>query len=198
MIYFLIFLISYLIGSISGSLTISKLFFNEDIRKKGSGNAGTTNTFRVYGKKYARIAFLIDILKGILAVFIASLFKTEYGIYLAATSVVIGHCWPIFYNFKGGKGVATSFGVNLYIVPIAALVQFVVFTIINYTMSFVSLASILSMISAVIVTLLLYIKNTPLIITIILNTIIVIITHKDNIKRLKNKEENKTNLIKNI
>lgn len=198
MIYFLIFLISYLIGSISGSLTISKLFFNEDIRKKGSGNAGTTNTFRVYGKKYARIAFFIDILKGILAVFIASLFNTEYGIYLAATSVVIGHCWPIFYNFKGGKGVATSFGVNLYIVPIAALVQFVVFTIINYTMSFVSLASILSMISAVIVTLLLYIKNTPLIITIILNTIIVIITHKDNIKRLKNKEESKTNLIKNI
>ena len=198
MIYFLIFLISYLIGSISGSLTISKLFFNEDIRKKGSGNAGTTNTFRVYGKKYARIAFFIDILKGILAVFIASLFNTKYGIYLAATSVVIGHCWPIFYNFKGGKGVATSFGVNIYIVPIAALVQFIVFTVINYTMSFVSLASILSMLSAVIVTLLLYIKNTPLIITIILNTIIVIITHKDNIKRLKNKEESKTNLIKNI
>ena len=107
----LILIFVYLLGSISGSIIVSKNFFKEDIRLKGSGNAGTTNAFRAYGVKYAALAMSIDFIKTIVAILIAdkvglAIGASEFTKYISGVVVVIGHIWPIYYNFKGGKGVA--------------------------------------------------------------------------------------------
>ncbi|MFM1581645.1 glycerol-3-phosphate acyltransferase, partial [Helcococcus bovis] len=138
MIYLLIVLISYMMGSISGAIIVSYSLFKEDIRLKGSGNAGSTNVFRNYGIKYAALAFIIDSLKGILAPLIAYYLDSQYGQYIAGVVVVIGHVWPIYYGFKGGKGMATSIGVNIYTDYRIAILQGIGFLIFNYTVKIVS------------------------------------------------------------
>ena len=108
-------LISYLIGSINSSILISKAVTGKDIRKSGSGNAGATNMLRTMGKKYAVITLIIDILKGVVALIIARLMQglgvEPWAEYIAGVCVVLGHNFPVFFGFKGGKGVATSLGV---------------------------------------------------------------------------------------
>lgn len=191
MTYVIIALIAYFFGNITGSYIVSKLGFSEDIRTKGSGNAGTTNIFRNYGIFPALITLLIDVSKGYLAVLVASKFDAKYGIYLASIMVVVGHCWPIVLGFKGGKGVATTAGVMLYHAPILLIVGVILFFIIVGIGKIVSLASILLMVFGVISMLIFKVENVALKITTIILALIVIYCHRENIVRIKEGRENK-------
>lgn len=191
----LILIFVYLLGSISGSIIISKNFFREDIRLKGSGNAGTTNAFRAYGVKYAALAMIIDFIKTILAMLIAdkvglAVGASEFTKYISGVVVVIGHIWPIYYNFKGGKGVACSIMVNLYLSPIIVIIQLIEFFTLNYIFRIMSLTSLILTYSAVIYQ---FIKNNnlPMLIMLIVNAIIITYSHRENIKRLFKGKENK-------
>ena len=118
-VYILVAIIAYLIGSINFSVILSKKFAGFDVREKGSGNAGTTNMLRSVGKKAAAITLICDILKGVVAIGIAILFgyipdmNKELLLQIAGIAVILGHTFPVFFGFKGGKGVATSLGVLL-------------------------------------------------------------------------------------
>ncbi len=191
----LILIFVYLLGSISGSIIVSKNFFKEDIRLKGSGNAGTTNAFRAYGVKYAALAMSIDFIKTILAMLIAdkvglAIGASEFTKYISGVVVVIGHIWPIYYNFKGGKGVACSIMVNLYLSPIIVIIQLIEFFTLNYILRIMSITSLILTYSAVIYQ---FIKNDnlPLLIMLIINAIIITYSHRENVKRLFEGKENK-------
>lgn len=191
----LILIFVYLLGSISGSIIVSKNFFREDIRLKGSGNAGTTNAFRAYGVKYAALAMSIDFIKTILAMLIAdkvgfAIGASEFTKYISGVVVVIGHIWPIYYNFKGGKGVACSIMVNLYLSPIIVIIQLIEFFTLNYILRIMSITSLILTYSAVIYQ---FIKNDnlPMLIMLIINAIIITYSHRENVKRLFEGKENK-------
>ena len=120
----------YLLGSISTGVVLSRLFAKTDIRSQGSGNAGTTNMLRVLGRKMALLTFIGDMLKGIIAVFIGKwLIGGELGGLLGVVGAVLGHYYPLYFGFKGGKGIATSFGSLLFVFPVQALLAFAVFLI---------------------------------------------------------------------
>lgn len=191
MIYVIVFLISYLLGSISGSLFVSNVIFKQDIRTMGSGNAGTTNIYRAYGMKYAVLSFAIDIGKGLLASFIGYHLNNQYGAYIAGTAVVIGHVWPIFHKFKGGKGMATSISVFAFHDYKIVIMMGLLFLFFIKTVKIVSLASIILTVTALIYVVLFHSHNTPFIIMTIINSIIVIYSHRSNIKRLIEGTENK-------
>lgn len=191
MIYVIVFLISYLLGSISGSLFVSNVIFKQDIRTMGSGNAGTTNIYRAYGIKYAVLSFAIDIGKGLLASFIGYHLNNQYGVYIAGTAVVIGHVWPIFHKFKGGKGMATSISVFAFHDYKIVIMMGLLFLFFIKTVKIVSLASIILTVTALIYVVLFHSHNTPFIIMTIINSIIVIYSHRSNIKRLIEGTENK-------
>lgn len=148
MILFII-ILAYLIGSIPISIWFGKIFFGKDIRKAGSGNAGTTNAFRVFGIIPALIILSLDILKGYLALS----FSTDSIVQLfLAISVIIGHIFPIFANFKGGKGVATSFGCFLAINPLLLVIPSVIWLFTIFYTKISSIASLLSILSLLIYT----------------------------------------------
>ncbi|EHR34487.1 glycerol-3-phosphate 1-O-acyltransferase PlsY [Helcococcus kunzii] len=191
MIYVIVFLISYLLGSISGSLFVSNVIFKQDIRTMGSGNAGTTNIYRAYGMKYAVLSFAIDIGKGLLASFIGYHLNNQYGAYIAGTAVVIGHVWTIFHKFKGGKGMATSISVFAFHDYKIVIMMGLLFLFFIKTVKIVSLASIILTVTALIYVVLFHSHNTPFIIMTIINSIIVIYSHRSNIKRLIEGTENK-------
>lgn len=140
--YIIIALSAYLIGNISGGLIISKIFLKKDIRDHGSGNAGATNALRVFGAKIGILTFAIDFLKGLLITYIGRRYLGDMGAFLAGLFVVLGHDWPIIYGFKGGKGIATSFGVLIAVSPIHILLVFVLFLIIVAISKYVSLGSV--------------------------------------------------------
>ncbi len=148
----LLIVLAYLIGSIPTALIVSKKFFGIDIRDYGSGNMGATNTFRVLGSKYGTLVMVIDILKGVVA---ASLYgfipfylhnefeRTNFMIGLGM-SAMLGHIFPLFAGFKGGKGVATLFGMILAVQPVIAVSCTGVFLLVLYLTRYVSLSSILA------------------------------------------------------
>lgn len=182
--------ISYLIGSFSSAYVLGKLVKKTDIRTYGSGNAGTTNALRVFGKRIGALTFILDILKGILAVYIGGQIMGYNGQLLAGLFAVIGHNWPIFLKFKGGKGIATSFGVLLSLHWPTAIVSLVIFILVIILTKYVSLGSI---ISAIVVPIFGLIINRPLnknyiIVTFTLG-VLAIFRHRGNIKRLLNGNE---------
>ena len=139
----LVIVIGYLLGSISTGVVLSKLFTKTDIRTQGSGNAGTTNMLRILGRKMALFTFVGDILKGIIAVYIGKwLIGGELGGLLGALGAVLGHFYPLYFGFKGGKGIATSFGSLLFVFPIEALLAFTLFLILVYLTHYVSVGSV--------------------------------------------------------
>lgn len=143
MIKMALFLLSYLIGSISFSYLLTKILRNEDIREHGSGNAGATNTLRVLGKGPAIAVLLLDCLKGILVVSVVSwLTDSSVLAVISGLIAVIGHNYPVFYGFKGGKGVATAIGVFAAIAFIPSLLAGVIAIITIWVTRFVSLGSI--------------------------------------------------------
>ena len=145
----IVLIIAYLLGSISTSIIVSKIMIGDDIRNHGSGNAGATNVLRTYGKGAAAIVFLLDILKGVIAVMITRIFFDDM-LYDCASALgaVLGHNFPLYYGFKGGKGVATSLAVLLSLHYPAALIAMATFMIVVLTTKYVSLSSILAALAA--------------------------------------------------
>lgn len=194
---FITILLSYLIGCFSSAYFLGKISQNIDIRNYGSGNAGATNALRVLGKKIGILTFLLDILKGVIAVLIGRYISGFNGSLLAGIFVVLGHDFPIFLGFKGGKGVATSFGVLLLLNWKVALVCLVVASSIIIFTKYVSLGSIVASICtpfAMVLTL--KPVNKYLYITSWILAALSVYRHKTNIVRLYRGEENK--LGKNI
>lgn len=181
--------VAYLIGNISTSFIVAKLMADVDIRSVGSGNAGSTNVLRTLGKKAAAITFLGDSLKGVVAVLIARFFGLHENIELfAGISVVIGHNWPVFLKFKGGKGIATTIGVTLAINYIAALICLSIGIAILIRTKYVSLASI----SAItIFPIFLFFQSREYFIFALILCLLAIYRHRENIQRLLNGTERK-------
>lgn len=189
--YLLVLVISYFIGTISGSYIIGKLFLDKDIRKYGSGNAGTTNAIRVLGKKAGVITFLIDFLKGFAVTFIIGRFFEENLIPMGILGAIIGHDFPFYMNFRGGKGVATTLGaLALYNFPLT-LICYIVWLLGTVITKMVSVGSILFFISIIIVYTFMSELNTYNVVLVNIIALIGIIRHKDNIKRIIAGNENK-------
>ena len=205
--YIIIAIIAYLIGSINFSILISQKKAGYDIRQKGSGNAGTTNMLRNLGKKYAAITLICDVLKGVVAIGIAIIVGNILGdtnkallVQIAGVAVVIGHTFPIFFGFKGGKGVATSLGILLMTNWQLGLICLVFALVLMALTRVVSMGSIAAAILYPVLTLFVggghYIVessglgNGYFIYSVIL-AIIVIFNHRENIKRILSGTENK-------
>lgn len=189
-LYILVSIVGYLLGSINSAVLISTVFYKKDIRTLGSKNAGTTNVLRNFGKKAAAFTFLGDFLKGIIAVLIGLLIKGEIGMVLAGAFAIIGHNWPLYFSFKGGKGVLTSFAVLLFVSPYAALIALAFFVIVVAITRYVSLGSILA--SLVVVAMTYVFKSLgPVFYLTIFVSILVIIRHRTNIVRLIKGRESK-------
>lgn len=187
----------YLLGSLNSAIIVSKTLYHKDIRQFGSGNAGLTNMFRVYGKKGALLTLLGDVLKQIVSVFIGILVAGQTGAYIAGLFCMIGHIFPVYYGFKGGKGVLTAATMILIIDPIIFLVLIVVFAVVLLFTQYVSLASIIAAITypaAVFYAAKLRTGNAPDIYSMLFALfvgLIVIFMHRSNIFRIFNNEESK-------
>ena len=182
----------YLLGSISTGVVLSRLFAKTDIRSQGSGNAGTTNMLRVLGRRMALFTFIGDMLKGIIAVFIGKwLIGGELGGLLGVVGAVLGHYYPLYFGFKGGKGIATSFGSLLFVFPVQALLAFAVFLILVAVTHYVSVGSIAAAITLpLLIVITRFQEPTLWIITVCIGAS-VIWRHRANIKRLMTHTENK-------
>lgn len=197
--------ISYLIGSMPTALWVGKAFFGMDIREHGSGNSGATNTFRVLGKKAGIAVLLIDVIKGLTA---ASLVRyldfIEPGTVryvnlqlLFGLSSVVGHIFPIYANFKGGKGIATLLGMIIGIHYLSALVCMGLFVVILFSTRYVSLSSILAAVAFPLIAVGIYKNEEPFFVAFgIAAAIMVVMTHQKNILRLVAGNENKAKLLK--
>ena len=195
-------LLAYFIGAIPSSVWIGKNFYNIDVREHGSGNAGATNTFRVIGKKAGVIVLLLDILKAWFATVVLSSIANNQSIdYMLALGLVavLGHVFPIYIGFRGGKGIASLLGVIIAVHPLASLYSIIVFITTLLISRFVSLSSILAGFAFPIL-IIFHFQNTHKSLTIfsIMVAVLVIFTHKKNIERLFKKEESKVVLTKKI
>lgn len=200
--------LAYLLGSIPSAVWIGKLFYGIDVREYGSGNAGATNTFRVLGKKAGIPVLLIDALKGFAAVNLVHFFAEEpiseaafvnYKLALGIAAV-IGHIFPVFAGFRGGKGIATLLGLMLAVHYQGALIALSVFVLVFAITKFVSLGSMTAALSFPFIIVLIFQTTVPsLIVFSMFVAILVLITHQKNIERLVRREENKANIsLKNL
>jgi glycerol-3-phosphate acyltransferase PlsY len=206
MVAFLLYpLIAYLLGSIPTAVWVGKRFYNTDVREHGSKNAGATNTFRVLGKKPGTIVLIIDILKGALAVTVPY-FVQQIGTPIEAlievqlicgVAAILGHIFPLFAGFNGGKGVATSLGVIIGLHPLTALICIGLFLIVFLSSAMVSLGAIISAIAFPLVLHFIFEnENVYLLGFSIVLSFAVILAHHKNIGRILKGEENKMNLFK--
>ena len=205
MITVLLILIAYVLGSIPNALWVGKTFKNIDVREHGSKNTGSTNAARVLGPKLGVFTLILDILKGALPTYLgivlgADLLTRMTGIdkldiIVIGMAAILGHTFSLFLKFKGGKAVATTLGVFLVLVPYAILILLVVFFVIFGLTKYVSLASIVSAV-ALPITVYLTTRHIPLTVLGIIIGLLVIIRHKENIKRLINGTESKLSFSK--
>ncbi len=195
---FILLLVAYLLGSIPSGLWIGQFFFKINIREHGSGNTGTTNTFRILGPKAGTVVFVVDFLKGTLAALLPVFFHVQ-GIspIVFGLMAVLGHTFPIFAQFKGGKAVATSAGMLLGVAPAFCFYLVIIFVTSLYLTSMVSFSSVLAAGLAILGALLFPAIGFLLIgydwlftLIIIFLGLFVIIRHKENIRRILKKEEN--------
>lgn len=199
--------VAYLLGSIPTAVWYGQGFFGVDVRQHGSGNAGATNTFRVLGKRAGTVVMLVDVLKGYTAAILSSIlwfsdvitekeiltFEIVFGIV-----AVLGHLYPIFAGFKGGKGVATLLGMVLAIHPEMALICIGIFLLVVIASQYVSLGSILAALAFPVLLLLQIFgqEESPLLIVFgFVMFLLVVLTHKKNIRRLLHGQESRTVLI---
>ena len=201
-------LIAYLLGSINFATFISGRKYKDDVRNHGSGNAGMTNMLRTYGKKAAALTLLGDMFKAIVAVLIGVLLVGDQGGYFAGIFCIFGHAYPLYYRFKGGKGVACTAAVVLMLEPLIFLIIFAVFVFVFLLTKYVSLASIMAMLFYPMVLSRFYpVMHQDLAVAghalpvyaaviSVLTACFVIFLHRSNIKRLYNKQERKTELFK--
>lgn len=202
---FLLLILAYLIGSIPTSVWVSKRFFGFDIRDYGSGNPGATNTYRVLGSKWGTAVLMLDMLKGMAAVQLAWLLPeyidSEWRMDNLETCLglasVLGHIFPLWAEFKGGKGVATLFGMILGISPWTAVSCVGVFLLVLYLTRFVSLSSILASIAFPVFILVVFNVENPLYRVFAISVaLLVLLTHQKNIGRLLRGDESKVPLFK--
>lgn len=200
-LYIVVGLIAYLLGSISFSVIFSKKFAGFDVRDKGSKNAGTTNVLRTVGKKAAAITLICDILKGVVAILVALIANKlvegsngELLVQIAGVFVILGHTFPIFFGFRGGKGIATALGVLLITNYQIGLICLVFALVIMLITRIVSIGSILAAILFPILTIFInenYIVGNNYIIFGILIALLVIFNHRANLKRILSGTENR-------
>ena len=183
-------LIAYLLGSLSGSIITSKVFFKSDIRSKGSGNAGMTNSLRVYGVGAAISTIFIDVIKSVLAVLLGNVLCGVNGIILAGAGVMLGHAFPIYFGFKGGKCVLCIAVVGSFVSWQTVLIAVAAFAIIMICTRIVSASSCGAMVTAIVAACLLNLESNKLIFIIVACTF-VIFMHRSNIIRIINKTEKK-------
>lgn len=201
-IYILVAVIAYAIGSVNFSIIFSKKFAGFDVREKGSGNAGTTNMLRSVGKGLAALTLVCDILKGIVAVLVAywigkiagESVKSEILVQLAGFFAVFGHTFPVYFGFKGGKGVATSLGILLLVNWQIGLICLIFAILVMAITRMVSLGSIMAAILFPVLTIFItdhYIVDGNYIIFGIAMAVFVVFNHRSNLKRIYKGEENK-------
>lgn len=205
LLIFLAVIIAYLLGAIPTAVWYGKRFYKVDVRQYGSGNAGATNTFRVLGKRAGTVVLLIDIIKGIAATMLAfALIATgairvvdlvEFKLLLGIVAV-IGHVFPVYTRFKGGKGVATLLGLAISVQPLVAFSCAIVFLIVLVLSKYVSLSSLIATLSFPVLLLLPPFKtDEPLLIGFgFIMFVVLAVTHKKNIVRLMKGNENRTYL----
>ena len=188
--YLIIIIISYLLGSIPFGLLLTKFFLNKDIRNIGSGNIGATNVLRSGNKLIGYTTLCFDIIKAVLPVIYVKLNYPEF-IYISSLSVFLGHVFPIWLKFKGGKGIATYvgilFGINLIYGIVFGITWILIFMISKYS-------SLSSLIGSLSIPIYLFIFNENQIVFFVIMFVLIFYTHRENIKRLKNKEESKSKI----
>lgn len=188
--YIIFAIIAYLLGSIPSALIVGKVGYKIDIREHGSGNLGATNTFRILGFKAGCIVTVTDILKGTVAtilpvlIFHADVYPLAIGVF-----AIIGHTYPVFAKFKGGKAVATSSGIFLGVSPLLFVFMITTFLITLYISKYVSLSSMITGLVSIVVSI--FLQDIALIIIITIITFLVFYRHIENIKRIINKTEPK-------
>jgi glycerol-3-phosphate acyltransferase PlsY len=205
----LLIVIAYMIGSIPTSVWISRGFFGVDIRDYGSGNAGATNTFRVLGSRWGTLVMVLDVLKGVAATSLYILLPYYTGTTISSEwdrtnlmvglglAAVLGHIFPIWADFRGGKGVATLFGMVLAIQPLVAVCCVGVFLLVLYLTRFVSLSSILASVAFAVFILVIFNEKEPLYRAFaIAVALLVLLTHQKNIGRLLRGSESKVPILK--
>lgn len=195
MTLFILICASYLIGAIPTGLLLTRLLGGEDIRKAGSGNIGATNVYRVAGRKLGLITLVGDCLKGVIPLVVAQqIFHIEgTSLALIAIAAFLGHCFPVYLGFKGGKGVATALGIFLVLSPLAILGALIAFILVLWKWRYISLASISA--AAIIPFLVLAIsRSLSLFAATLIIAALVIWRHRTNIERLRAGTENRFNL----
>ena len=189
--FLIIGIISYLMGSIPFGLILTKIFLKKDIREVGSGNIGATNTLRAGNKLIGYLTLTLDIIKAIIPVIYTKIYFPDF-LYLASLCAFLGHVFPVWLKFKGGKGVATYvgilFSINIYFGIIFSIVWLITFVISKFS----SLSSLIASVSIPIYLLILTQFDQLIFFTIMF--VLIFFTHRENIKRLKNKEETKTKI----
>ena len=189
---FILLLASYLIGSISWAIILGKIFCKKDIRDFGSGNAGATNVLRTFGKNFAIATLILDSLKGFIPSIIGYKLFGDVGLLLAGVGAVCGHNWPIYFNLKGGKGIATSLGVFIAVSPLLALELGIVFFMTVAISKMVSLGSIAAALASILQGIYyLVTKRYERAILLIALGVIAIWRHKSNIYRIRMGQESK-------
>jgi glycerol-3-phosphate acyltransferase PlsY len=206
LILFAFLILAYCIGSLPTAIWVSDIFYGIDIRKHGSGNAGATNTFRVLGKKAGAFVFFVDVFKGWTSTLFASLFvymgyivpeKLILFEFLFGTTAVLGHIYPVFAGFRGGKGVATLFGMAICIHFQYAMLALAVFLVVFAIWHYVSLGSMMGAFTFAFM-MVMPGSGQPLIVVLIAFSLValVVYTHTNNIRKLIKGEESKLYLIK--
>lgn len=195
------FIICYIIGAIPFAFIFTRLLTGKDVRKIGSGNVGATNASRVMGIKFGLLVGVLDVLKGFFGVWVAQLLLPPdlpvYYLLMASFLTVLGHNWSLFLKFSGGKGVATTFGILLKLMPAAFLAFIIIWLSVVILIRYVSLASIISSLSIPVVALLYY-KNLYITLFSLLLTALIVIRHHGNINRLIKGTERKMSWPPNI
>lgn len=186
--------ISYLLGGVNSAILVSRIGYHDDIRKYGSKNAGLTNVLRVYGKKAAAVTLAGDIAKTLLACFIGSIFLGQTGAYIAGCGAVIGHIWPVYFNFKGGKGVLAFAAAALYCNATVFLIMITIFFIIVAFTKYISLGSVMCALIYPLILSRFIGTNNAVIIPVLVVSVIIAVKHWGNIKRLRDGTENKIHL----
>ncbi|MBC1609314.1 glycerol-3-phosphate 1-O-acyltransferase PlsY [Listeria welshimeri] len=185
-------LLAYVIGSIPSGLWIGKIFYKKDIREFGSGNLGATNSFRVLGIRAGSIVTVMDILKGTVATLLPFFFQLHVDHHfwlLTGAFAIIGHSFPLFAGFRGGKAVATSAGVILAYAPLLFVAALIIFLLTLKISKYVSLSSMIAALAALLISL--FMGDWILIILIACITLFVVWRHRANITRIRNGEEPK-------
>ncbi|WP_409305663.1 glycerol-3-phosphate 1-O-acyltransferase PlsY [Peribacillus sp. SCS-155] len=191
MMIILTLLLAYLAGSIPSGLIIGKVFYKTDIREHGSKNLGATNTFRTLGVKAGLVVTVMDILKGTLATSLPVLLDVDIHLLLAGVLAVIGHMYPVFAGFRGGKAVATSGGILLAYAPLLFFLLVAIFFLSLYLTKYVSLSSMVAAVVALVFALVTRNHDIPLIIVLSILAIFIFYRHRANIKRIIDKTEPK-------